>query len=286
MKRTVLVIGCIGLLVIVALQLISCAPAQEVHAVEQPAVASTAVAQPIDEPQATCAAPVTIVLQQQCAAIDQQVLASTVRLAIRVYAFRQDGGLGEQVESSIGHATVKDGRYLVTHNHYGVSLSDELPGTTTRLSAFKANGEVIVLDAPLTAFQVALEDPQTLVLDFGEYGGQGLFGMLGMGSAAFRHQQEVTLQAGMEVAQLDWDGRSAHVDWVMIEELLVKDGTPSLRLTNFVTGGSSGGPVFWNGYHIANNWSHAAVLNGDNVVTDQYSFAALNSPQVAAYSNS
>jgi hypothetical protein len=85
----------------------------------------------------------------------------------------------------------------------------------------------------------------------------------------------------MEVAQIDWDGATAHVEWVVIEDVVMNDGTPRLELANAVMRGASGGGVFWNGYHIANNWSQATTYDANSgAVTRQYSVAALNSTAV------
>jgi hypothetical protein len=169
-------------------------------------------------------------MQQSCLALEQQLLASTVRVEVRVFSVSEDDQLIAQVNSSTGHATVKNGRYLVTHNHYGIPLSHEQPGTSTRVTVFKANENSMLLHGPLSVFQVVLEEPQSLVLDFGAGMGQGMFAELGMASADFRHWQGLSLQTNMEVAQLNWDGQSAHVDWVKIEEIAMKDGIYSLRL--------------------------------------------------------
>jgi hypothetical protein len=222
-------------------------------------------------------------IRRNRAAWEQKMLASAVRLELRVFEVSEDGEPLASLQSSTGHATVKDGRYLVTHNHYGVSLKSEQAGTTTRVTVFKADEEEIILHQPLTAVEVAFEDPQTLVLDFGVCSGQGVFAQLDVASADFRHWQALPLEAGMEVAQLDWDGDTAHVDWVEIEEVVNKNGVCSLRLSNFVRTGASGGPIFLDGYHIANNWSRATVRDRNEQIIDQHSFAALNSPQVAEF---
>jgi hypothetical protein len=137
-------------------------------------------------------------IRRNRAAWEQKMLASAVRLELRVFEVSEDGELLGSLQSSTGHATVKDGRYLVTHNHYGVSLKSEQAGTTTRVTVFKADEEEIILHQPLSAVEIAFEDPQTLVLDFGVCGAMGVFAQLDVASADFRHWQALPLEAGSE----------------------------------------------------------------------------------------
>ena len=178
------------------------------------------------------------------------------------------------------------GRYVVIHDHFSVPLSSlknaENNGGTA-VSLFKANGEKILLEALPTVFTVVVEDPETLVLDFGtNEAGQGFFEGLGLPSARFRTWQNFQLESGVEVAQVDWDGTQAHGDWVQVGDILVEDGTPTLELDNALTLGASGGGEFWQGFHIANNWSTVTVHNDSGAVVREYSKAALNSPQAIA----
>jgi hypothetical protein len=147
----------------------------------------------------------------------------------------------------------------------------------TRLTLLKANGKVVLSDAPLNVFRIAFEDAETLVLDFGDQGELGLFAAQGLPSATFGLPQDTALVPGVEVAQIDWDGHTSHVDWVRVSAVNSDSGTPHLELDNYVQGGSSGGGVYYNGVHVANNWSHStdrAVDTGE--VVRQYSVAALN----------
>ena len=223
---------------------------------------------PLDNPvEPSCASPAAD-LAQECAARAQRILAATVRLEFHGL----DGG--------IGHGTIKNGRYLVTHNHYPVSadaLANGADNGITGVSVLKANGDIILLKAPLSFFTVAAEYPEMLVLDFKEYGGIGFFDSVGVPSAEFKAWDSLSLQPGMEVAQVDWDGSTAAVKWVQINGIRAVEGTPVLELTSFVTEGASGGGVFWNGYHIANNWSRATELAQDSeAIIRQYSVAALD----------
>ena len=117
-----------------------------------------------------------------------------------------------------------------------------------------------------------------LVLDFKEYSGVGFFDSVGVPSAEFKAWDSLSLQPGMEVAQVDWDGSTAAVNWVKINSIRVVEGVPALELASFVAQGASGGGVFWNGYHIANNWSRATELaQNSEAIIRQYSVAALDS---------
>ena len=67
------------------------------------------------------------------------------------------------------------------------------------------------------------------------------------------------------------------------QDIVTERGTSSLELANLVTSGTSGGGVFWNGYHIANTWYQAYVFAENGVtISRHFSAAALNSSQVAA----
>jgi len=277
-----LVIGCICVLVIVALQLISCSPVQEVYAVEQPVVAGADTAivitgqdsqVPVESSVGPSCVNPTPEMVLNCEMLVERILASTVRLEFH----GPNGG--------IGHGTVLGGRYLVTHNHYpvsGAALANGGEGSVTAISVFKANGDIILLKAPLTYFSVTAVEPEALVLDFQAYIGTGFFHSLGVASAESK-AYDGQLQPGMEVAQIDWDGQVAHVDWVQVTAVYSDGVTQQLELNNFVQQGASGGGIFYNGYHIANNWSRSTdTLEATGEVVRQYSIGALNSPPVAA----
>lgn len=219
---------------------------------------------------------------QSCAALEEQILATTVRIELHRW-LKAEGRRGEHIDGGIGHATVKDGRYLVTHNHFGMPLDaiEGMAGEQVRISVYKANGEIILDSVPTSAFSVVVEDGETVVLDFGEYTGDGLFAMLGMPSAEFQSRHTLSLAAGMEVAQINWDNETAYVTWVNIKSVVTADGTPRIELANSVIKGASGGGVFWNGRHIGNNWTSTTVqaANG-GAVLEAFSTAALNSDWV------
>ncbi len=111
--------------------------------------------------------------------------------------------------------------------------------------------------------------------------GEALFGSPGV---EFKSPESIPLQPGVEVAQVDWDGETAHIDWVVINEIITTNGTPRLKLNNFVEAGASGGGVFWDGYHIANTWPQVTTYDEDSGnILRRYSVAALNLSQVSSF---
>ncbi len=89
-------------------------------------------ARPIDASGPSCANPMPDEVRK-CDELEQQILASTVRLEWHLW-IKNDNGSGYNVDGSRGYATIKAGRYLVTHNHLGISLSDLKNGKLTTVS--------------------------------------------------------------------------------------------------------------------------------------------------------
>jgi hypothetical protein len=235
----------------------------------------------LDAPGPSCANPVPEMVKH-CQAVEQRILASTVRLEWHVWIKNEDGNGYTRVDRT-GHATIKDERYLVTHNHGQILQSDVTSNRLNTISIFTATGVPRLTNAPLNTIAVVVDNAETLVLDFGVYGGQGLFAGEGMCPAEIKAWGSLPLQTGMEVAQVTWDGDTASVAWVTVSDIVTNSGTPRLKLDSIVTSGTSGGGIFWNGYHIANTWSQNTVLNmNSETVSRRYSVAALNSPQVTA----
>ena len=236
-----------------------------------------------DSVHVSCSQP-PIGQQQQCAAWEQQILATTVRIQVSGWlaSAAENTAIWTRLDTEIGHGTVMNGRYLVTHNHYQMPFDLLAAGRVAGLvSLFTSAGEPILSKADINIISIAYEDSQTLVLDFQTETGQGLFDALGLPSATCKSWTELELQPGMEVAQIDWDGTVVHVDWVQVETVLLEGETPKLELDNFNEIGSSGGGVFWRGEHIANNWQRTTVNeSGRTAVFRQFSSAALNSVPV------
>ncbi|MCP4417749.1 MAG: hypothetical protein GY805_14085 [Chloroflexi bacterium] len=123
-------------------------------------------------------------------------------------------------------------------------------------------------------------------MDFCELGGKGLFSIFDIPSAEFNNWQSLSLAPGMEVAQINWDNETAHVQWVNIKSVTTNVGTPRIELNNGVIKGASGGGIFRDGTHIGNNWTSSTVqeVNGGTVV-DAFSAAALNSDWIVEQKN-
>ena len=277
MNRTLLGIS---LIVIFSFSLTGCqletavAQASEPQLIVTPTPTEIRCEQPQPEHTATC---------QQW---EEEILASTVRIQLSGWLASAETNTATwtRLDTEIGYGTVKEGRYLVTHNHYQMPLDLLAAGRVTGLvSLFTSAGEPILSKADINIVRDVYADSQTLVLDFQTETGERLFDQLGIPSAAFKTWTDLPLQPGQEVAQIDWDGATAHVDWVEIEAVITNDGTPKLVLDNYNEVGSSGGGVFWQGVHIANNWQRTTVNDtGGTAILYQFSSAALNSLPVVA----
>ncbi len=226
----------------------------------------------------SCAEPVGTAVEI-CRQIEERILQSTVRIEITSWAvLKGDRGFDFDVKAS--HATLKDGRYLVTHNHFSSAFNaqdniGQLEGyQSVRLS--DAQGKML-FQGPLSDFEVVWEDEETLVIG---HRNETIFGRLGLVSAEFVDGTAVSLQPGMEVAQIDWDGSNTWVEWTTIEAVQDENGVPVLVLDGDIMIGASGGGVFWQGAHVANNWTVRQALDGADVVVDSTTKVALNSKVV------
>ncbi len=220
--------------------------------------------------------------KQQCEEIEQTILDSTVRIALHGWVEVENGYDVERIHGTISHATVVDGRYLITHNHFGIPLSQVLlysrhaNGEFTGVSIFLLDGTAVLDQGSIESFVVIAEQGETAVLDFGE----GFFTSLGLHSATVAGETAVSLQAGMEVAQIDWD-RKGHtrIVWTKIDTIYAKDNLPLIRVQHFIELGASGGGVFVNGVHIGNNWGRITSQNGQQLSVVALNMAMLNTLQ-------
>ena len=214
-----------------------------------------------------------------CRQMEEHILQSSVRLLIQTWIAKPDDS-GYEFYFSEGHATVKDGRYLLTHNHFGIPLSIRpgagTPGGYSNITLFSAEGERLIV-SPLTDYRIVYEEAETLVLGHWE---ERFLEELGFRSAEFGAWQSLTLKAGMETAQIDWDGATTRVEWTVIQEVSVEDGVPRLVLANGTKVGASGGGVFWQGIHVANNWRLEERLDANGNVVGAVTTVALNSARV------
>lgn len=233
------------------------------------------ISQPTDmannQVERSCANPAPEMVET-CQAIEDEILASTVRLLLYTPLMQVEGS-GYRVVNSMGHATVMNGRYLITHNHYEEiilsMLLDGDPDNLITINIFNTEGEIIS-QVPGQMLKVLLVEHETVVFDLGENDGVGYLTALGLPSA--RMLEQPLLSAGMEVAQIDWDGNASHVDWVRIDAINTQADTPIINVSNCVLNGASGGGVYWQGQHIGNNWSRTdncstGVVSGEEIVS-------------------
>ena len=220
--------------------------------------------------------------ERDCARLERQILASTVRFEI----FGPDIADPNQRSEAMGLGTVKDGRYLVVHNHFSVDLAvfaDERYAGEAKLSMYTGIGDLFVWEARPPLFTVVLVEPETLVLDFGtDSAGEGFFESRGLQSASFRNWQQESPRAGQEAAQVILDYRYTTVDWVLIKEVITVDEVPRLILSSTLLPGASGGGVFWDGNQMAVNWQSGRILGEGGEVLEEFSTAAMNSKHVVA----
>ncbi|MDX1616299.1 MAG: hypothetical protein R3300_18445 [Candidatus Promineifilaceae bacterium] len=217
--------------------------------------------------------------QHACSELEQQILSATVRITLESWVLAEEGK-GYETKSSTGHATVMNGRYLVTHNHFSLPLNSADAadsGASVMVSLYDSGGELL-FRGPLSAFDVVSVQEQTVVLAHKE---EGFFEALGFRSATFQAATALPLEPGMTVAQIDWDGQQTRVDWVTIERVILDEGTPRLVLFDGATAGASGGGIFWQGVHVANNWGVGEYLGPAGEVIEAVTIAALNSAAVA-----
>lgn len=230
----------------------------------------------------SCAQPTTIDMVRTCREFEQRILAATVRLEWREWD-KDEAGHYRYVGGNIGFGTIKAGRYVITHNHIRLPLTGQSSTSEIKISVVTADGTYIWQNVPISAVAIAMQQAQTLTLDFGPEAETKLFGPHGLISAEFADWQSLPLRPGLEVAQVDWNGRVVQIDWVPIDTVAVVEGLPRLELANFVAKGASGGGVFWHGYHIGNNWSRVTTYQKrDAQIVRRYSIVALNPAQVTA----
>jgi hypothetical protein len=233
----------------------------------------------IIEKQESCAQPIGEMVQA-CRELEKRILAATVRIELQGWTVA-DSESGYDIDYTIGHATIRDDQYLITHNHFSIPLSIRPQhGETevyTRVTLSDSNGEIL-FQGSISDFELVWEDPETLVF---AYKGEDLFQDAGLVPTEFGDWSSVPLQAGMEVAQVDWDGATTRVDWTTVQEVYVEDGVPRLVLADEVTLGASGGGIFWQGIHIANNWLLVQHYDESGTMDGAVTKAALNSAPVS-----
>jgi hypothetical protein len=220
-----------------------------------------------------------------CLEAEQQILATTLRIEIRTWIMyvEEQGYISYYGD---GHGTVMGGRYLLTHNHFQVPLLDLLADSEkselATVTLYTSDGQQL-WQGPLTAIEVASEDSESLLLEFQDQDGRGFFEKLGIPSADLDALTPTSIQVGTEVAQINWDRNRAHVQWTKVMAITHNGGTPVIRLSDCIVLGASGGGVFVDNIHIANNWSRSFTCDGSSDgATPFLSTAALNSTALVA----
>jgi hypothetical protein len=217
--------------------------------------------------------------------IEAQILNSTVRFQVNYWVVEADES-GYMIENTVGHGTVKDGRYLVTHNHFSEPFSNnpdvDVQDIYAHVWIYDVYGTKLI-ELSGSDVSIVLQDEETLVLDFQELNGVGLFEALGLKSAVFLDANSISLEPGTEVAQIDWDGTTARVDWTTVQAVNAEDEVTQLVMADALMPGASGGGVFFNGQHLANNWTTVEEIDNTGAIVGQYSTAAIDSSQVATF---
>jgi hypothetical protein len=228
----------------------------------------------------TCRRP-SFLTRNYCRQMEARLLDTTVRVVVQSWQVNPAES-GYRVQESVGYATVQDGRYLVTHNHFSMLCTPQLAPATaetfTRLIFYDADGEFI-LAAPLTNFAVAVEATETLVIEMKDESNRKAFASQGVTSAHFE-ANHFFLVPGTEVAQVDWNGAKASINWVLIQKVVTATDAPYLLLGNGVIAGASGGGVFWNGSHVATNWGLVQCPGENRTPMQQFTIAVLDSREV------
>ncbi len=249
------------------------------------AINDSSVSVAASEPQtiSTDPTPLTAATRSE---LEQKILATTVR--IEMQGWNKIGPTLQPITNGgKSHATIIAGRYLVTHNHFSADLttlaSPEEEGYTG-ITLRKADGSLLLDNAPLNSFTIVHEEQETLVLEFVDENGVGLFDALGQPSAKTIAWDAVPWQVDTELAHIDWDKDTAHVDWVTVDAVSLDGQVPHLQVSNFAQDGASGGGAFWNGYHVGNNWARNVEKDPQtNEVTRLYTLIALNSLEVTSF---
>ncbi len=216
---------------------------------------------------------------RSCQEQERQILNATVRIVLESWVVKP-GEAGYDIDYSMGHGTVMAGRYLITHNHFSLPVNqlDAAGDSDSYIIVYLYDGWGQPLyKGPFSDFELVWADEEILVFAHRD---DGFFEKLGIASAEVQTWDSVPLVAGMTVAQIDWDGARTRVDWVTVQEVIVADGTPRLVLADGARPGASGGGIFWNGVHVANNWHVVETIGAAGEVVGAVTSGALNSVQV------
>lgn len=226
----------------------------------------------------SCLHPANALEQERCKELEKSILDVTVIIEMQFQLYIQGHRHVQLIHSN---ATTMAGRYLVTHNHYDFSLTvpaSEGQNGYIAISLRRSDGELILDSAPLSVFTIVYEDPATLVLNFSNTQEVGLFDFDELPSVNFASWDEIQIDIGTELAQVDWNGNTPYVVWTQVNTLPQAEGVLQIQVDHFVQPGSSGGGIFLHGQHIGNNW--ARYTERDKFTGEVYlrtSIIALNS---------
>ena len=229
--------------------------------------------------ETSCITPQTEAQQAACRQVEVAILESTVR--IEMSGWHLVGGHRlPLVHGGTSHATIVTGHYLVTHNHFKYALTEpavEDGEGYTGISLRRMDGILILEDAPLSRINIIHQEGQTMVLEIMDQDGDNLLGELALPTAELLDWETIQWQAGTELAQIDWDGENTHINWVLVESVVIDGEEPHLQVNDFALKGASGGGAFWNGYFLGNVWAHNVEKDPDTgEVTRLYTMIALN----------
>lgn len=208
-----------------------------------------------------------------CYQMEQYILNTTARIRIESWVVKEDES-GYAIDYSEGHATVKDGRSLVTHNHFSIPLSILQQGDGSYSVIYLYNTEGLLLHkGSLSDFELLQQENESLVFTHKD---ANFLTQLGFTSAQFKDAGTYTIEIGSEIAQIDWDGQTTRVDWTTVTAVRLLDGTLVLVFDDDTLPGASGGGIFWNGEHIANNWRIEEQIDSAGDTINTITIAALN----------
>jgi hypothetical protein len=167
----------------------------------------------------SCIRPASNETKMLCADLEEDILAVTVRIEMHAQFYFQGH---QKVKVAYSHATILAGRYLVTHNHFKFSLTETAANGEEGyigISLRAADGTLILNNAPLSAFTIVHTDPETLVLEFLNAKGSGLFAAKGLPSADFQVQVNNFARIGSSGGGVFWNGQHIGNNWARnIEE--------------------------------------------------------------------
>ncbi|MCL4872360.1 MAG: RHS repeat-associated core domain-containing protein, partial [Anaerolineae bacterium] len=184
--------------------------------------------------------------------IEQQILDATVMILIE-YQGDTQCPIGSSRTCTIPyHATVMNDHTLLSHNHFR-AFDLNLP--IHRIHLYDAYGNSIPVNGQI--LQRYADETSTLTFNQGTFSNQT--------AAIFGDVVSSGVQVGDKVVVITWDGTnvgSTYAVWANITTIADENGIPSFAIDIKLPGGASGGGIYFNGVHIANNWKTHLDLTG------------------------